>query len=341
MSEGVRVGVAGLGLMGAVHIRALRGTGARLVSVADPKQARREGAAFTPGNLDATRGDERLFDPASVTGYADASEMIARETLDLVVVCTPTDTHVALASEALRQGMHVLLEKPVATTAGEVAALAEVERGTGGHVIPAMCMRFWPGWAWLRERARDGELGRLRSLKCVRLGSRPAWSAEFYGDDARTGGAIFDLHVHDVDFVMWCLGTPREVTSIGDRDHVTTMYRFEDRGLQVTAEGGWLGSEGRGFRMRCVAEFEDATAEFELGREQPLMVTRGGATTPAVLPGGTAYELQMERVIACVQAWRRGDTAPEQPTLAEAARVTRVVEAEIRSLETGRAVECG
>lgn len=342
MSDGLRVGVAGLGMMGAIHIRALRGVGgaARLVCVADPKPARREGEAFTPGTPEAARGDGRLFDPSMVRGYADAREMIAREGLDLVVVCTPTDTHVPLASEALERGVHVLLEKPVATTAAPVATLAEVERRTGGHVIPAMCVRFWPGWGWLRERVRDGEFGALRSLRCVRLGSRPAWSADFYRNEARTGGAIFDLHVHDVDFVTWCVGRPREVTSTGDRDHVTTMYRFGDRRLQVTAEGGWLASDGRGFRMRFVAEFDAATAEFELGRTHPVLLTRDGTTTPVVLPGGTAYEAQMAHAITCVQAWKHGEAAPEHPTLAEAELVTRVVEAEILSAASQRPVRC-
>ena len=335
MSETLRVGVAGLGLMGGVHIRALRAAGPELVCVADPKPERCDGVALTPGNLDATRGDDRLFDPGVVRDFADAHEMIARETLDLVVICTPTDTHVALAREAMRRGMHVLLEKPVATTGAEVAGLVEIERATGRRVIPAMCMRYWPGWAWLRERVRDGAFGELRGLRCTRLGSRPEWSPDFYTNPARTGGAIFDLHVHDVDFIWWCLGMPREVTSTGDRDHVTTVYRYGDGRMEVTAEGGWRADPARGFEMRYAAEFEGAAVEFELGRDPGVLLTRGEATTPIALPLESAYDAQMKRAVECVRAWKLGGAAPPHPTLDEAQRVTRMVEAEVRSLESG------
>lgn len=344
MNDSLRVGVAGLGLMGAVHVRALAKLGgAALVAVADPKAERRAGRAFVPGNLSALAGDERLFDAGRVTAYEDAAAMIQREALDLVVICTPTDSHVSLASAALARGAHVLLEKPVATRSSEVERLMAAETASGRRVIPAMCMRFWPGWTWLRERVAAGsadELGAMCSLKLTRLGSRPEWSGAFYGDDSRTGGAMFDLHVHDVDFVVWVLGCPREVISVGTRDHVTTMYRYGQASLQVVAEGGWLASAGRGFRMRFVAEFEEATAEFELGREGPVMVMRGGEKRAIELPAETAYEAQMRRVLECVAAWKRGQAAPEHPTLREALEVTRVVEAEVRSLASGRAERC-
>ncbi|MBI1190357.1 MAG: gfo/Idh/MocA family oxidoreductase [Tepidisphaera sp.] len=341
MNDALRVGVAGLGLMGAVHVRALAKVGgAELVAVADPKEERRAGRAFVPGNLSALAGDERLFDAGRVTAYEDAAAMIEREALDLVVICTPTDSHVEMATAALARGANVLLEKPVATKSAEVSRLMEAEASSGRRVIPAMCMRFWPGWAWLRERVAAGEWGGLCSLKLARLGSRPEWSGAFYEDVSRTGGAIFDLHVHDVDFVVWLLGCPREVISVGTRDHVTTMYRYGQASLQVVAEGGWLASAGRGFRMRFVAEFEEATAEFDLTREPGVVVMREGAQRGVEAGTQTAYEAQMKRALECVAAWKRGEAAPEHPTLREALEVTRVVEAEVRSLASGRAERC-
>lgn len=333
----VRVGVLGLGFMGQTHLRAIRnlaasGVAVRLEAVADHSPDRLGGRASAAGNL-GLGGDEVLFHAAEVRRYERVDDALRAGDLDLAVVCTPTDTHAEVAAAALRAGAHVLLEKPVALSSTDVEALAAVQAQTRRRVIPGMCMRFWPGWDWLRERIRDRQFGPLVSLKFTRLGSRPPWSA-FYQDDARCGGAIFDLHIHDVDFMYHCLGAPASLYSIGTRNHVNTMYRYtgEHAAVQVCAEGGWLPSSGRGFRMRYVAEFERATAEFDLAATPRVRVTADGTTRGVECPGEAGYQPQMARAVRCVAAWRDGTPSEPVATLDEAARVTRVIEAELRSL---------
>src|SRR4029453_5583634 len=88
----------------------------------------------------------------------------------------------------------------------------------------------------------------------------PAWSPAFYGDPARSGGALFDLHVHDADLVRWLFGAPGAVTSTGTLDHVTTLYRYADGPAHVVAEGGWDHAGGFPFSMGYTVVFERATA---------------------------------------------------------------------------------
>jgi len=343
--EPVRAAVIGLGFMGRTHVRAYLAAAAagmpvRLVAVADAMAQRRGGrVSFRSGNLDTGTGEAaRLFDPREVAAYPTPVELLARGDLDLVSVCTPTDTHVAVATAVLRAGAHVLLEKPVAITSARVRRLIEAEAASDRRVVPAMCMRHWPGWPWLVARIRDRRFGRLTSLKLVRLGSRPAWS-KFYADPRRSGGAMFDLHLHDVDFLTHALGMPRTVTTFGTRDHVTTHYAFT--GVQVSAEGGWLASPGRGFRMRYAAEFERATAEFDLGREPVLGVTRGGKTEPVTLPTVGGYEAEVRATIQWAAKWKAGRQAAPWSTLDQALAATRVIEAERRSLSAGLPVAIG
>ncbi|MCA9305274.1 MAG: Gfo/Idh/MocA family oxidoreductase [Phycisphaerales bacterium] len=336
----VGVGVIGLGFMGATHVRAYASANAagfsnRLVAVADGNRERLAGAAPVRGNLGSDTG-ERLFDPSGVLGSHDPTDVIECPGVQLISICTPTDTHAELAIAAMERGKHVLIEKPVAISAAEVERVRDVAVRSGVVCMPAMCMRFWPGWKWLKRRVSDGSLGRVRSAVFTRLGTRPGWS-DFYADDARCGGALFDLHIHDADFVRYLFGMPDEVFSVGSRAHVTTAYRFNKGPGHVVAEGGWDNAEGFGFRMRYRVVFEDATAEFDLARSPRLMVSRDGRCEPVAIDDAlTGYDGEVR---AAVDAVERGVASPVD--MQDALGVTRLLECELASLESGRAVRAG
>ena len=216
-SRELGIGIVGLGFMGQTHLGAYQraaeaGFSNKLVAVCDADPERRAGKAPAAGNFD-TDAAEELFDPAEVKGYEDPAELFADPAVDVVSICTPTDSHVDLAIAALKAGKHVLVEKPVAVSADEVRRLAAVDAETDTLCMPAMCMRFWPAWAWLCERVREGTYGAVRSAAFQRLGTRPGWGGGFYEDDSRTGGALVDLHIHDADFVRWVFGAPDELRS--------------------------------------------------------------------------------------------------------------------------------
>jgi len=338
----VGVGVIGLGFMGRTHLTAYRAAGnlCRVVAVTDRSEARRNPAGGSGGNL-ATGAEQPAWDDSETTVHADLATLLADPAVEAVSVCTPTDTHRAVAEAALAAGKHVLVEKPVALAAADVRALGRAAStagsdGAGRVVMPAMCMRFWPGWAWLRERIRAGaagELGSLTSLRLERLASPPAWSRAFYADEARTGGALFDLHIHDADFIVWCLGTPRAVTSAGTTDHLTTIYRYDAGPRHVVAEGGWDLSPGFPFRMRFTARFEGGTADFDVARERPLMLARAGAYEPVDLPAGTGYDGEVRHFLSLV----RGEGTPVVG-IEDAAVVAELLSKELESLRTGREV---
>lgn len=344
MSDTIGYAVIGLGVMGRTHVRAVQGARAaglpcRLVAVCSPDARERAGLAGAGGNIGPTSHDEMMFDPSQVRGVAEP-EMIARDpAVHAVSICTPTDTHVDLAELMLRAGKHVLLEKPVATCSEDVRRLARVAADSGGGRVcmPAMCMRFWPGWDWLKARVVDGSFGRVKSAVFTRVGSRPGWSPGFYADAARCGGAIFDLHVHDADAVLWLFGRPREVVSVGSIDHVKTQYRFASPAAPaiVSAEGGWYGADGFPFRMRYTVEFERAVADWDLSRPDPLLLVRDERASTVKLPGETAYDREVRAFIAHLAA----DGGGEPPvTMRDAIAVTELIEAERRSAETGQPV---
>ena len=326
-------GVVGMGFMGRVHVEALQRAAAdgfpvRLVAVADPDPERRSGRFRAAGNVAAATDESRLFDPAEVRGHASLEDLLADEEVEALSLCTRTETHVAFAIEALRAGKHVLVEKPVALTSAAVESLlAEAERHPGLRVMPAMCMRFWPGWTELAEALADGRFGRPRSAVFRRVGPPPTWSRDFYGDLEKSGGALFDLHVHDVDFLRAVFGDPVALDTAGTALHLTTLYRFADPALHVTAEGGWGASPGFPFTMRYTVAFERATLDFDLARETPLFLYAEGEARPQTLVAGNGYDGEIRHFLNCI-----AEGLEPRVGLADSLAVTRLLEREARAL---------
>jgi predicted dehydrogenase len=340
--------------MGATHVRAYSSAAAaghpcRLVAVCDPNPKRLQGVLNVQGNI-GTASKERLFDPALVRGYPRASDLLSDPEVQAISICTHTDSHVEIALAALALGKHVLVEKPVALHAHEVARLARgVDRTNARRALrslpplvamPAMCMRFWPGWDTLAEAIRTQRYGPLRSLSLSRVGSGPGWSPGFYRDVSRSGGAISDLHIHDVDFLCWTLGLPTRVLAGGSPEHITTTYTFAPtttgpgKSVQhVAAEAAWDLQPGAGFRCRYLACFEKATLDGELVPKPRLLVHRGSVTREVRLAPITGYDGEIRHFIDAVRG-----KAKQRATIREALNVTRVLEAERRGLRLGRPV---
>ncbi len=289
--------------MGRTHIEAWNAAQAagypvRLVAVADRNEDRRQGIPPAQGNLDL--GDTtatRMFDPAQVRGFETAAQLFADEQVDIVSLCTPTPTHVALTLSAMEAGKHVLVEKPVDIDSARIRRLAESAKAHRVHCMPAMCMRFWPGWDWLKDAVESNRYGAVRSATFQRLGSLPTWSKGFYEDFKKSGGALSDLHIHDADFVRHLFGEPDAVESAGDLLHITTFYRYSKGPSHVIAEGAWDQQPGTPFRMRYLVNFERATADYDLSRQDPLLLIEGDASSPVKLESISGYDGEVRHFI--------------------------------------------
>lgn len=157
----VKVGVIGLGSMGYTHLDIYAGRDdCAVVAVSDGNPKRLSGELMPTGNIEGQA--KAGFDLATARKYADAAELIADPEVEFVDVCAVTPLHAELGEAALRAGKHVLIEKPVARTAAEAQRLAEAWAATDRVAMVGMCMRFWPGWSWLKEAIDDAryEIGR-------------------------------------------------------------------------------------------------------------------------------------------------------------------------------------
>jgi predicted dehydrogenase len=345
----IGIGIIGLGFMGRAHVAAINqavdsGESCELVAVCDRNPEHRAGRfGATSGNL-SLASEGPLFDTARVRPYAEVNDLLADTRVRLAIVATHTESHVEVALAALAAGKHVLVEKPVSLRTDQVhrleLAASEAWGKCGLRCMPGMCMRFWPGWDWLRDLILTKLHGQLRSLTLQRLGTTPGWANHFYADPAQSGGAFGDLHLHDADFICWALGTPRSVFTRGTLMHCTTLYTFNESSpapapLHVTAEGAWDLTPGSGFRMRYLAVFDHATAEFDLTRGPRVTLYRDNRAEPVDLAPGAGYLPQLRHLLAAT----RDPSLPLRATLTDAVTVSKIMDAERRSMSTGLPVD--
>ena len=328
-SRTIGIGIVGLGFMGQTHARAVQraqsdGHPCRLVAVADRARTSSEPA----GNLDT---GEELLDLSDVANVDTIDALLATPGVDLVHICTHTETHLELAERVIDAGRHVLIEKPVALAPKPIDGLYEQARAAGVLAMPAMCMRFWPAWAKMAELVRSDTVGPIRSISLARMGPRPGWSPEFYADDTKTGGPLADLHIHDCDYVSWLFGTPTRAHAIGDSMHFTASYQFNDGPAHTACEAGWDLTPTFGFRMRATIIGESATLDFDIARDEQLRLHDPDGTRTIDCGSLTGYDGEIRALIDAISKGR----AEPPATLTEAANVMRTLDAVRRSLAQG------
>lgn len=337
----INVGVIGLGFMGVTHIKAYRKIpGARVAAICDAFKLPADGViASVTGNV--ADPDPVKLDLSQVLATKDYREVLSNPGIQVVDICLPTAQHVEVATAALRAGKHVVCEKPLARTSAQCAEIVKVAAESKGFFMPAMCMRFWPGWSWLKTAISDGRYGQVLAARFRRVSGPPGWSKGTYFKGSDSGGALLDLHIHDTDFIQFLFGRPKRVYSrglsrfSGATDHVLTQYDVAC-GATVSAEGSWLMSEGFGFNMAYTVNFERATADFDLSRgaETLRIFEDGKGASVEAIAEGDGYVGELTHFLESVAAGK----APTVVTPADGASAVEICEAEERSVQTGQPV---
>ncbi len=335
----IRIGIIGLGFMGKTHYGIYeKNPEAQVVAIADADPKRAGGDLSGGwGNVDTgSTADQLPMD--RIKGTTDWRELIAMPEVDVIDVCLPTPAHAEIVPAALATGKHVLCEKPLARAAAEARLIADAAAKAKGFFMPAMCMRFWPEWEWLKHAIAENHYGRVLSATFRRVGSYPVG---WFKNGAMSGGALLDLHVHDTDFVLHLFGKPKAVFSrgyvgeSGEVDHVLTQYLYGDESAAtplVSAEGAWTMSPGFNFTMRYTVTFERATVDYDFSRPETLLLAAGGNSTPVPHAAHDGWTGEIGYFLECVKTGQR----PERVTAEDGVAGLQIVEAERRSVHSGR-----
>ena len=124
--------------------------------------------------------------------------------IDVVDIVTPTATHTEFALAAIGQGKHVVCEKPLARTSTEAAEVVDAAEKAGVRLFPAHVVRYFPEYAATHAAVSAGRLGTLAVNRFRRMSAAPR--AEWFFDDAVSGGIVLDQMIHDLDQALWLAG---------------------------------------------------------------------------------------------------------------------------------------
>jgi len=331
----INIGIVGLGFMAATHIRAYRQVeGARIAALCNPSGRHLDGD-FTnvAGNVGAT--DPVKLDMAGVMATTNFGDLLSNPDIHAIDICAPTRAHAELAIAALRAGKHVLCEKPLARTTKVAREIVAAAAKSNGIFMPAMCLRFWPEWVWLKDAISNARHGRVLAARFRRVAEPPGWGKSTFFNGEDSGGALFDLHIHDTDFVQFCFGKPQSVFSNGYTkfsgaiDHVVTQYQVAS-GAIVHAEGGWAMTPGFGFNMSYTVNFEHATADYDIarGKEALRLCEAGSPARVVTCDGPDGYVGELKYFVDSIRMGR----SPAVVTAQDGLTSVEICEAEERSV---------
>jgi predicted dehydrogenase len=190
----IKTGIIGVGFIGAVHIETLRRLGfINITAICDPIGAKAKAEALHIEKY-----------------YSDYKEMIAREDLDFIHICTPNNTHFEIASYAISHNINVILEKPMTVTIEEAEKLVELVEKY--HVIAAINFHNWmyPATHFLKEQIKTGKLGDIISVHGSYLQDWLLYDTDYswrlISSESGNTRAIADIGSHWIDLVEYTTG---------------------------------------------------------------------------------------------------------------------------------------
>ena len=341
----VRVGLAGLGFMGGTHAQCHAALpNSRLVAIADPEPDRRSKFAETYG----------------AKAYASVEEMVKDADIDMVDICMPTYLHRKAVETAAAAKKHVLCEKPMALTAADCDAMIAAVKKAGVKFMVGHVIRFWPEYTVIKEILDSGKYGKIKWASATRVSPPPTWSwQEWLFNEKLSGGAVLDLHIHDLDYLAWILGMPKTVSAAGANgkggalDNVWTTMTGHSSGAVGFAEGSLDMAAGFPFTMGLKVDCEGGTIELNTRLSPSLLVAPAGGgieypevpaiEVPTVAGAGSAgnisalggYFVEVKYFVDCVD---KGESPTRVPA-EEAKSAVALCLAATKAAETGQVVK--
>jgi predicted dehydrogenase len=282
----VRVGVIGVGVMGSNHARVLAELpGVKLVGVADPDRKRCDQVARSLG----------------CASFSDAAELMRRG-VDAVTIAAPTHLHRDIAIDCTSRGIHVLVEKPIASTIEESRAIVAAARRAGVTLMVGHVERFNPAVQSIKRAIKDQD---ILSIAITRVGPFPPRMSNV--------GVVIDLAVHDIDLIRWFTDSeiveiqPQTSSAVAEREDIALLQFRTKSGVLAHINTNWLTP----FKARTI---HIATRDkYLIGDLLTLQVTEcfgfqpDGSYSMRHLSVGYAEPLRSE-LVAFVNAIRSGET---------------------------------
>ena len=242
----VKVGVIGVGgIFRGAHLPAYPEIKeAKLVSLCDiSKEALREAQRITKKLYldkakkaeeedDAELSQQLKEDAESLRIYNDVDEMLSKEDLDLVDICTPTKFHSSIAIKSLEHGVNVMAEKPMARTYLECLEVIEAVKESRKLYQHNENWLYSPLWYNARKFIESGVIGELQLSFLATAHGGPEWASWFWDPEIAGGGALLDNGVHAITCSWFLSGFDRKPKVVKAAEPYGICIRMKTRILQ-------------------------------------------------------------------------------------------------------------
>lgn len=254
---------------------------------------------------------EQMEKYENIKHYTDFEEMLNNEEIDILDICLPTFLHADYAVKAMERGINVICEKPISLNEEDIDRVYSTAEKYNVKFMVAQVLRFWPEYELLKEIYDTKKYGKLLSGTMTRLGCYPRWSWDgWMMDEKRSGLVPFDLHIHDLDFMVYAFGIPeikyQYRSKLPDQDFFTVNYDFGD--FSINTEASWYAT-CYPFTAQFRFQFEDAIVANENGKmiiylrddeRIDLSEEAEGDTGNINLPKSDAYANEIHYFFDCV-----------------------------------------
>lgn len=215
----LRVGVVGVGVMGSNHARVFAGLpGIQLVGVADPDHKQADFVARTLG----------------CAAVADIGALLDLG-VDAITIAAPTHLHRDVALACIERGVHVMVEKPIASTVEEGIEIIDAARRASVTLMVGHVERFNPAVEAIKEAIRNED---ILSIAITRVGPFPPRMSNV--------GVVIDLAVHDIDLIRWFTDSniievqPQVSSAVAEREDIALLQFRTESGVLAHINTNWL-----------------------------------------------------------------------------------------------------
>lgn len=198
--------------------------------------------------------DERLAEEAGeltrATVYTDFDELLVKEDIDAVDICTPPWTHAVLAIKAAEAGKHILCEKPIAPSLDDADAMIAAAKANDVKLMVGQTRRFDHRYRTIKDQITAGQIGKPVYIRRAERQFLPFPAGTWYWDTSVGGGVILDIGVHTSDLMRWLFDDePVEIRTVARAvgqaakdadsfDYAQITYKFAGGGIGL-AETSW------------------------------------------------------------------------------------------------------
>ena len=256
--------------------------------------------------------------------------------VDIVDICTPTDTHHEIALKAISHGRGVFLEKPLARTWEQGVEVVKAADAANVPLGVGQVVRFFHEFELGNRMVKNGSVGTPAAARLRRGGAAPG---RWFMDHARSGGVLLDLAIHDFDWLRWTLG---EVKSLYSRstaihvghgpDYALTTLTF-DSGAIAHVESTWM--DPSGFRTAFEVAGSGGIIQYDSRDAATLRTstTNGSSIEQNFSPQDDPYARELRAFFDAVRAGTKPPVGGE-----DALGALSIALAAVESAKTGQAV---